>query len=590
MPRQISNSLFNSLRGRIWISTSVLAFFICTFGLLAYLVVSMLVADVFYGIFIPFLFLAFVVVGFGWWLSNEIVGPVERVTLISKSLERTSSTSIPKSSGSFETDELLQTLFRNSQQVQQIVTMMDGVANGNLDVSLAPIEGYDRLNASFGKLLARVAESIHAREELDALQASLEKLKREAAPVRSGNLAGRLTQDDPQTREIAAAFNYLLDNLSGVIELARANSRDAGDLSKAIENNLRTLILQDESRIDEMTQASIAIKQVPNMVQNISENLENASQSAKMSMEKVRKGNEVAAKNADAVSKTRRQLREVSKRVQSLTERSQDISKLATLVDDLSNRTNMVALNASIQATEMGEQGKGFALVAEEVERLAGRATSTNKQIAALSKSLGTEIRKVENALELAGGEISAFSRFAIECSNLLAELERHVGQFVNLHENLLNVSGDRSVETDRAFLTFLNSISESKATVDELKNSSKELSDLFSLMDGLQVAVSDYRLALPEPEPAPETPEEESDDMPSMEEEAVYLSPPDEPELPDAPAPHVFDPLANAEPAVLKTEPVEPGADAEGLEIAEYYETAEILEEDLAGVGDSSR
>lgn len=586
MPRQISNSLFNSLRGRIWISTSVLAFFICTFGLLAYLVVSMLVADVFYGIFIPFLFLAFVVVGFGWWLSNEIVGPVERVTLISKSLERTSSTSIPKTSGSYETDELLQTLFRNSQQVQQIVTMMDSVANGNLDVSLAPIEGYDRLNASFGKLLARVAESIHAREELDALQASLEKLKREAGPVRSGNLSGRLSQEDSQTREIAAAFNYLLDNLSKIIELARTNSRDAGDVAKVIEKNLRTVILQDESRIDEMTQASIALKQVPNMVQNISENLQNASQSAKMSMEKVRKGNEVAAQNADAVSKTRRQMREVSKRVQSLTERSQDISKLATLVDDLSNRTNMVALNASIQATEMGEQGQGFALVAEEVERLAGRAASTNRQITALSKGLATEIRKVENALELAGGEISAFSRFAIECSNLLAELERHVGQFVNLHENLLNVSGDRSEETDRAFLTFLNSISESKATVDELKNSSSELSDLFTLMEGLQVAVSDYRLAAPEPEA--EMTEQESE--PPAEEEAVFLSPPEEQNEPGAEAAPAFDPLASAQPAVLETEPVELGADAEGLEISEYYETAEILEEDLAGVGDGAR
>lgn len=588
MPRQISNSLLNSLRGRIWISTSVLAFFICTFGLISYLVVSLLVADVFYGIFIPFLFLAFVVVGFGWWLSNVIVGPIENVTLLSKSLERTASTSIPKSSGSFETDELLQSLFRNSQQVQNIVTMMDHVANGKLDVSLAPIEGSDKLSASFKRLLKKVAESISAKDELDALRSSLERLKREAAPVRSGNLGGRMSESDAETREIAAAFNYLSDRFSNIISLARADSRDAKELAVEIEKHLRTVIQQDETRIEEMTQASIRLKQVPNLVQQISENLSGASQSAKISAEKVRKGTEVSALNAEAVGKMRRQMREVAKRVQSLNERSQEITRLASLVEDLSNRTNMVALNASIQAAELGESGHGFALVAEEVERLAGRAGATNKQIAALNKSLATEIRKVENALELAGGEIAGFSKYAIESCNLLAELERYVGQFVNLHENLIAVSGDRSEEADRAFMTFLNSISESKATVDELKNSSAELHELSGLMENLQSAVSDFRISAPEPETVEEeevtgeTPEEPAE-LPAA--GPVDLSPPDAIEFEavvesDSPLE-----LGPQEPelseAVVEMEPLELGGDAEGLDIGPYYAKAEIVEED---------
>ncbi|REJ77880.1 MAG: methyl-accepting chemotaxis protein [Acidobacteria bacterium] len=497
MPRQITNSLFNSLRGRIWISTSVLAFFICTFGLISYLVVTLLVNDVFYGIFIPFLFLAFVVVVFGWWLSNEIVSPIEKVTLLSKSLERTSSTSLPKTSGSYETDQLLQSLFRNSQQVQMLVALMEKVASGNLEVSLAPLEGSDRLSSSFQKLLAKVSESISAKEDLDKLQASLDQIRRELSPIRSGNLTVRVSNEDFQVKEISSTVNYLLERLTSLIKLARKDSSEASELAKDIEKHLRELVQQDESRIEELTQASITLKQVPNLVKKISEDLGNSSQSARNSIEKVQKGNEIAAQNADSVSRLRKQMREAVKRVQSLNERTQEIGKLATTVEDLANRTNMVALNASIQATELGEKGQGFALVAEEVERLAARANTTNRQIASLNKSVSTEIRKVENALELAGGEIAGFSKYSIESGNILAELGRYVGQFLNLQKNLVSLAGEHSEESDQAFMTFMNSISDSKATVDELKHSSSELANLSVLMNNLQVASAEYRVAL---------------------------------------------------------------------------------------------
>lgn len=566
MPRQLTNSLFNSLRGRIWISTSVLAFFICTFGLISYLVVTLLVNDVFYGIFIPFLFLAFTVVVFGWWLSNEIVSPIEKVTLLSRSLERTSSTSLPKTSGSYETDQLLQTLFRNSQQVQILVTLMDKVAGGNLEVSLAPLDGSDRLSATFQKLLAKVSDSIKAKEELDRLQSSVDRIKREISPIRSGNLTARASVEDPQTKEIAASINYLIDNLSTLIEIARSDSREAGDLSKTIEKQLRNLVHADEARIDDLMQASITLKQVPNTVRQITEDLNSSSRSARQSIEKVQKGNEIAALNAEAVSKLRKQMREAVKRVQSLNERTQEIGKLAATVEDLANRTNMVALNASIQAAELGEKGQGFALVAEEVERLAGRANSTNRQIAALNKNISTEIIKVENALELAGGEVSGFSKYSIESANILAEVERYVGQFINLKENLVSLAGDRSEESEQAFLKVVNSISESKANVGELKDSASELSNLANLMRNLQLAVSDYRLSTA-PEARPEIPSAEPGDREAepeiVEIEAEVQTPAPmsaeaEPDSGDAEAPDQDIPLID---------------EPEDLSIAEYYE-----------------
>ena len=156
MARQSANSLLNSLKGKIWLATSALAFFICTFGLISYLIVSFVVSDTFYAVFIPFLFLGFAVMVFGWWLSNEVVSPIEKVSLLAKSLERGVSISLPRTSGSIETDELLQTLHRNSQQMQNLVGLMDKVTNGDLDVALTPLQNSDRLTGAFQKLLAKV--------------------------------------------------------------------------------------------------------------------------------------------------------------------------------------------------------------------------------------------------------------------------------------------------------------------------------------------------------------------------------------------------------------------------------------------------
>jgi len=86
MARYTPNSLFNSLKGKIWLATSALAFFICTFGLISYLIVSFVINDTFYAVFIPFLFLAFTVMVFGWWLSNEVVNPIEKVSLLGRLL------------------------------------------------------------------------------------------------------------------------------------------------------------------------------------------------------------------------------------------------------------------------------------------------------------------------------------------------------------------------------------------------------------------------------------------------------------------------------------------------------------------------
>jgi HAMP domain-containing protein len=208
---------FNSLKGKIRMATTGLAFFVALCGLISYLILS-LVGNSFYAVFIPFLFLALTVVLFGRWLSNEILSPVEKVSLLAKSFERGVSTTIPKTSGSAETDELVQSVARLSGQVQKLVSSMDEVAGGNLDVVFSSATGAtDRASQTFQKLLAKVSESIHAKQDLERLQAAVIRLSEEILPVKLGNLDAKIKIETPETEKISQTLGYLIEQLSEIV-------------------------------------------------------------------------------------------------------------------------------------------------------------------------------------------------------------------------------------------------------------------------------------------------------------------------------------------------------------------------------------
>ena len=496
MARRSANSLLNSLKGKIWLATSALAFFICTFGLISYLLVSFFIADTFYAVFIPFLILSFTVMVFGWWLSNEVVSPIEKVSLLAKSLERSSLVSLPKTTGSTETDELLETLHRTSQQLQTIVGLMESVADGNLDVALTPLQNSDRLSSSFQKLLAKVSDSIHAKQHLEKLETAVRQITEDAARVRTGVLDGEISCDFPQTIEISETFNFLARHLKAITLQVRQDTAEAQNTALKAKKTIRVVIQTDETVIQEMNQAALALKQKPNGVEMISEELSDSISTVRNSIEKARQGRQTAHANVNAADSLRRQLQEAIKRTGRLGECSAEITKVAKAVENLAHRTNLIALNASIQAVENTDKSYGFSVLAEEVERLSARAENTNKEISSLNKSIAAEIVEVENSLKSTAQEAANLSKFAVETGNFLSELEKDVEQFLNLQSKLVAYSAEQSAENKQSLRAFSGSIAVREKAVENLKQSETDVANLSRLLENLQTATGDFALA----------------------------------------------------------------------------------------------
>lgn len=501
MAKKSTDSFSNSLKGKIWLSTVALAFFVCTFGSLSYVVVSFLVRDPFYAIFIPFLLLAITIVAFGLWLSNEIVNPVEKVLLLAKSFERGISTSLPKTSGSKETDELLETIHRISGQVQRLLNSLDNVAQENLDAVYIQNSNSDRISLTFQKLLAKVSESIHAKQDLEKLQAAIRQLSEESGAIKNGKLNTPVTSNINPTQEIALTINYLIEQIGELSAQIKIHSVKSHAAATEVEKILQNVLQRDETRAQEINQATTTLKKVPQLIHQISDEISQSALSANQSVEKARQGMKNARTNFDAVSQLRKQVQESVRRIQKLGECSQEIEIAAKTVGDLAQRTNLVALNASIQVAELGERGRGFVVISEEIERLAKRADTTNKQITALNKAIQSEIEKVEDTLETIVGEAAIFSKFTIETGALNTDIERYLLRYLNLQKKIVDYTNAQTTDTEQAFQTLSLSIKEIPNLTKNLKDSVQTVGNIAHSMENLQSAVpySGFVKAVPE-------------------------------------------------------------------------------------------
>lgn len=484
----------NSIKSKIRLAAGALAFFVGALGIGSWLIISLFTDNSFYSVLIRFLFSAAAIVAAGWWLSNEVVRPIEKVSMLAKSMERGISTALPPTSGSSETDELLQTLYRNNQQLYNLVGLMDKVSSGNLDVALTPLEQSDRLSVSFQKLLAKVTESINAKRDLERLKVAVRQITEEICLVRNGNFDAEIKSEFMPTREISETLKFLVHHFSKLINHVRDDCSQSQASAKEIQKTLQAVVAADENSIREMNQSTLALKQIPRTIQKISQELSAASHTTGQSIEQAQKGSLTARANVAAADALRQQMRETVKRVGRLGERTQESGKMAKTMEDLAQRMNMIALNASIKAAEAGEEGRGFAALTEEVERLAARAARANKQISALNKTVAAEIGEIERVVQDGIGEAASLSKYAIETGSAFGALEKYIGQFLSLQEKLVAYADGQTVDAESAFQSFAASIHETESSVRSLKKSETQIAQMAISSENLQLAVTDFK------------------------------------------------------------------------------------------------
>jgi twitching motility protein PilJ len=234
----------------------------------------------------------------------------------------------------------------------------------------------------------------------NATQEAILRLMNEMGDLADGDLTVRATVTEDITGAIADSVNYTIEELAVLVRRINDAANRVAAASEAAQKTSNELLLAAERQSREIQQAGDSVLEMAKSMNQVSDEAMASAQVARHSLQAAQKGAEAVENSIKGMNEIRDQIQETAKRIKRLGESSQEIGEIVELISDITEQTNVLALNAAIQAASAGEAGRGFSVVAEEVQRLAERSGEATKQIAAIVKTIQTDTQDAVSAME----------------------------------------------------------------------------------------------------------------------------------------------------------------------------------------------
>jgi twitching motility protein PilJ len=244
------------------------------------------------------------------------------------------------------------------------------------------------------------AERRAAEAAKDATQGAILRLMNEMGDLADGDLTIRATVSEDITGAIADSVNYTVEELAVLVRRINDAAERVTRASNAAKSTSNDLLAATKVQSTEIQNANGVVLEMANSMKTVSSSALESAHVAHASLEAAQKGATAVSNSISGMNEIRTQIQETSKRIKRLGESSQEIGEIVELISDITEQTNVLALNAAIQAASAGEAGRGFSVVAEEVQRLAERSGEATKQIAAIVKTIQTDTHDAVAAME----------------------------------------------------------------------------------------------------------------------------------------------------------------------------------------------
>ena len=239
-----------------------------------------------------------------------------------------------------------------------------------------------------------------AKAMKDENQAAILRLMNELQEVADGDLTVQATVSEDITGAIADSVNYTVEELRGLVGRVTATAEQVTKASTHAQSIASNLLQASQRQSREIQDASATVAKMANEITDVSRSASESADVARQSVAAARQGSTAVENAIKGMHEIRDQIQDTSKRIKRLGESSQEIGEITELISDITEQTNVLALNAAIQAASAGEAGRGFSVVAEEVQRLAERSAEAAKQIGALVRTIQTDTHDAVAALE----------------------------------------------------------------------------------------------------------------------------------------------------------------------------------------------
>lgn len=326
-------------------------------------------------------------------------------------------------------------------------------------------------------------------------QEAILRLLGEIADLGDGDLTVSATVTEDFTGAIADAINFSVEALRELVIRINKTAAQVTTVAQKTRATAAQLIHASERQAQQIAKAGQAIIGMTNSVKKVSANAVESAEVAKRSVEIASRGAKAVQDTIAGMDAIREQIQETSKRIKRLGESSQEIGEIVGLIDDIADQTNILALNAAIQAAMAGEAGRGFAVVADEIQRLAERSGNATKQIDALVKTIQGDTNEAVNSMEQSTSGVVTGTKITERAGEALTEIERVSVQLAGQIENISQTSRTQAAVAANisGTMTIIQEIT--VQTSQGTNETAAAIERLAKLADELRKSVSGFKL-----------------------------------------------------------------------------------------------
>jgi twitching motility protein PilJ len=338
-------------------------------------------------------------------------------------------------------------------------------------------------------------ERLEEAESNEQNQNAILRLLDEIADLADGDLTSQATVTEDFTGAIADSINFAIDQMRGLVSAINETAVQVSAAAQETQATAMHLAEASEHQAQEIAGASAAINEMAVSIDQVSANAAESSAVAERSVAIANKGAEVVQNTINGMDTIREQIQETSKRIKRLGESSQEIGDIVSLINDIADQTNILSLNAAIQASMAGEAGRGFAVVADEVQRLAERSAAATKQIESLVKAIQSDTNEAVISMEQTTSEVVTGARLAQDAGVALEEIETVSKNLADLIQNISNAARQQASSAGHISNT-MNVIQEiTSQTSSGTTATAKSIGNLAELANHLRESVAGFKL-----------------------------------------------------------------------------------------------
>jgi twitching motility protein PilJ len=339
----------------------------------------------------------------------------------------------------------------------------------------------------------RAAESEKVNQQN---QAAILRLLDEIGNLADGDLTSRARVTEEITGAIADSINNTIDQLRKLVEGVNAAAQQVTTATAEAQTISTQLLSAAQTQATKIQGTGQSAVQMAQQMTDVSKSAGDSAKVAQSSLNAAEKGAQAVQNAIKGMNDIRGQIQETSKRVKRLGESSQEIGEIVQLISDITEQTNVLAMNAAIQAASAGEAGRGFTVVAEEVQRLAERSGEATKQIAAIVKSIQGDTQDAIEAMERSTRGVVEGTKTADEADRALREIEQVSNRLAELIGSISNATQEQAASATRVATAMNEILAITQMTTDGTRRTAGQADRLTALAVELKASVSGFKLA----------------------------------------------------------------------------------------------